>query len=179
MCKNMCKKLLVFSLAFFLSLLSLQFFNLRNETISQKTTANLTIPDNSQTVQVIRPTSYNYVPSAIDCFQNFQTAVAENDKETVISLINFPIEVQFINKKNQPYYKIIKSENEFLSNYDKIFDDSFKIFISQRKTSQLLFSTSGEIFIWKSIIRMKPFYTNDSRSSEVKVISLNKYPSYQ
>ncbi len=168
----MCKKLLVFSLAFCLGLLSLQLFKLNNETSPQKTIADSTISDNSQSVQI------NQQSPIADFFHNFQRAVAKDDRKAVVSLINFPIEVQLFDKKHQPYYKIIKNENEFLLNYDKIFDESFRIFIARRKTSQLLFSTSGEIFIMRSEIRIKPFYTNDNGNFEVKIISL-KYPSYQ
>jgi hypothetical protein len=171
--KFMFKKLLIFSLAFCLGLISLQLLKLNSETVSQKTTADINVSDTSQIVQTIQPKSVATL--AGDCYRDFKAAVAENEK--VASLIYFPIEVQFINKKSKPYYNVIKNEKEFLLNYDRIFDDSFKKFIVQGKAN-LGFSTSGEIFIYRSEIRLKPFYKNDGRDAEVKVIKINKYPTY-
>lgn len=149
----MCKKLIVFSAAFSLGV---AFFHLveRTPEISQQLTATTEIVSvNSRPVQPINGVKV--------FFENLQKAIAENDKATVISLINFPIKATLIVDGKKPVVKTIKSANEFLLNYDKIFDDSFKESISETKPESFSYSTSCRIFSLKSGIEMKIFGIGD------------------
>ena len=173
------KKLLIFALAFCLGLISSQFFEFNGEPAFQQANSNLSISNNPQTTEIQAKSNNNYVSSVINCFHSFQIAIAENDKEKVASLINFPIEIDFLNKELEPdRHKIIKNENEFLLSYDEIFDQSFKKFLTTSKCVKPLFSTSGETFICRHELRLKPLYNEVEQTFEAKITHINKFSSY-
>lgn len=175
----MYKRLLVFSLAFclgvgFLQLFKPDYIEPDNDVSPQNRLTDQTVPNVSQSIQS------NWQKSAfVDCLYNFQNALAEDDKNTVVSLMKFPVEVTLYNEKDKPYIKKFKNKEEFLQNYDKIFDASFKRFIARLKSSHLFASTSGEVFILRSQLRFKSFYENDGRNFEIKVTSINKYSNFK
>lgn len=63
-------------------------------------------------------------------FLKFQKAVAENDKKTVASMIDYPHNVRFPNDRHGRGLRIIKNEKEFIKNFDKIFANKFREFIA-------------------------------------------------
>jgi len=167
----MWKKWLVFSLAFCLSLLLLQLLKPGVKTASVELPSNPPISENHSTVRSEYQISVENRASFQELLDKFQNAVARNDKETIVSLVSFPVDVKVINK---PYEKEVRSEKEFLRNYDKIFDDSLKQCISQIDT-KLLFSSSGEVFVMSGgriSVRMKRFYKTADANIEVKIINL-------
>jgi hypothetical protein len=172
----MCKKLLVFSLTFCFGLISFQFLKLKMESASQETTQAL-IQNPVQATQNVQPN--DYIVSTRNCLSNLQTALASDDRNTVVSLINFPIEIGFKNKKNRSYSVKFKNEAEFLRNYDKIFDSSYKQFIAELTYRNLYYSTSGEMFVNRSELRFARFHKENSENFEVKIISINKYSTYK
>jgi len=167
---DMWKKLLVFSAAFCLSLILLTLLKPKAETNPVELPASPMISNDSEPVQTAIRISLKHASAFKNSLLNLQNAVTKNDKETVVSLINFPVEVGFLNKKNKSYYKDIKSETEFLQTYDKIFDEPFKKCIAQMEPDKLLFSTSGEVF--NSGLRMDRIYKNNGSDFEVKIIKL-------
>lgn len=172
----MFKKLFVLILTFGLGVAVWQLSKLTNQT-QQFEDNCFTISHRSEAAQVT-PQKITKVSAAIETLQIFQTALAKNDKEAVVSLINFPVDVEFIDKRERPHSKKIQNEKEFLEIYDSFFDDNYRKFISKVKAEQLLFSTSGEIFIYRSEIRMKPFITDDENNYVVKIIRLTKFSNY-
>jgi hypothetical protein len=64
--------------------------------------------------------------------------------------------------------------SEFLRDYDKIFDESFKANISQIDTNNLLFSSSGTVFVSPGV-RMERFYKNGSTNFKIKIIEILRY----
>jgi hypothetical protein len=176
----MWKKLLIFSLTFCLGLISLLLFNSFNKKASQSIVSNPTVSNTTETLQTTSQNPTNFVSIADDFFYRFQNAIEKNDKQTVVSLINFPVEVQFVNKQNKPYFKKFRNDAEFLRNYDEIFDALLKQHISEQETKRLLFSTGREVFTQRSEIIMKPFYKNNSQDFEIKIGAINKlYSSYK
>ncbi len=167
----MFKKLLVFSLAFCLGLIAIQFLKSKSELFLAEIVSKPTTSNNSLPAQSFWQISVDNKSSFENLISNFQNAVAVSDSETVISLINFPIEVELITGKNKSPHKEIKNEKEFLLNYDKIFADSFKKCISQVKTDKLLFSTTGQVLTWGNEIRMQHLEVNGN-DFEVKIVRL-------
>jgi hypothetical protein len=170
--QNSWKKWLVFSLAFCLSLLFLQLQKPEVQPDSVELPSNPVISENLSTVRSEYQISVENRALFKDLLDKFQNAVAKNDKETVVSLVSFPVDVEFVKK---PYYKEVRTEKEFLQNYDRIFDDPLKQCISQIDTDKLLFVTNGTVFVARGndiIVRMERFNNNDSESFEVKIIDL-------
>jgi hypothetical protein len=87
----MFKRLLVFSLAFCLSLILLQFLKPHYETCPVRVVTNPTISNDSRPIQSDRQISVSHNSSFKDLIQKFQNALAQDDKETIISLIKFPV----------------------------------------------------------------------------------------
>ena len=152
---SMCKKFLVFSLTFCMGFISNQFAKQTDKTSHKSTTSVSAVENNPQTesVKSLKPIS--------DFIINFQNAVARNDKETVASFIKFPIKVKLNFDDKKHLEKVIKSENEFLSNYDRIFDNSLKNSISEIKPEKYFINTGCEIFFFQIGIRMKMFGVKD------------------
>jgi len=176
--KIMCKKLLVFSLAFCLGVISLIFINLEKGTSLQNTLPDSTNPDIYQNTQTKSQSLSEYFTAINNFFYSFQNAVAENDKEKVVSLIKFPIKVTLTDKKGKPFEKIINSEAEFLQNYNKIFDEPFKRIISRLETEKFrseVGSYRSEVWSHKHEIRMKAFDKNGGKEFDIKIIELNNY----
>lgn len=168
----MCKKLLVFLASFCLGVVFIQLVKQTNKTSQQPIVLIETVPDNSQSIQPINPVKV--------FFEKFQKAAAENDKATVVSLINFPIKVVLIIEGKKLAVKIIKSADEFLLNYDKIFDDSFKESISQTKSEFFWYSTSCEVSSLRSGIKIKIFGIGDimeiykRKDLDIKITELDR-----
>src|SRR5215207_2320882 len=120
----MWKKLIVFSLAFGLSLISLQIIKQKIKPIEIEVVSNPPISNESALSVSVSETSQNSISMFEECVRKFKRAVAENDRETVASLISFPLIVGVMDKKEKPHLVEIKNSDEFLANYDKIFDDS-------------------------------------------------------
>lgn len=147
----MCKKLLVFALAFCFGLLSLQvikqiesfyssideanFSEVANLQSANINAPNINIKDNPQTIpeteegRFFMPTSRSD-EEVIDFFIKFQDAVARRDKKTVASMLEYPVCVRFaVGDLKRKGCRLLRPET-FLKNYDKIFDNDFKRFIA-------------------------------------------------
>jgi hypothetical protein len=170
----MWKKLFVFLLSFGVSLLSLQFLKPKIETNSVEVPSNPVISSSPPAVRSEYRTSVENRSSFENFLDDFQKAVARNDRETVVSLVNFPVDVFRAGEKNKPFSKKINSKPEFLRDYDKIFDESFKANISQIDTNNLLFSSSGTVFVSPGV-RMERFYKNGSTNFKIKIIEILRY----
>lgn len=186
----MWKKLLVFSLAFGLSLILLQFLKPKVQPHLVEIIPSPTILNNSSPVQTNKQISSNNSSSFEDLFQKFKNAVAQNDKETIASLINFPLTVGFMDKKDKPYFKEIKNSDEFFANYNKIFDEtSIKcIALADNSNGGLIktsgYNSSGEFFNISFLklnrrlryfsVTMDRIYKNDNTNFEIKIIKFFK-----
>ena len=178
----MWKKLIVFSLAFGLSLILLHILKPKIPTDSVEFVSSPTLSNNSQIINPNQQVSVNYISSVNDFFHKFQNALTADDRETTVSLIKFPIEISFIDKRNKAHLKRFKNEAELLQNYDKIFDNSFKKTIAQIEARNLLLIVGvprSEFWTARHEIRMKPFNKNNNEDFEIKVISIKKYSSYK
>jgi hypothetical protein len=164
----MCKKLFVFWLAFCLGLIASQTIK-RTEYFCSQNTSNLadinsiqsvnekivdiSAPLNSKNFEEeknrFRAAGLDDEKEVINFFTNFQRAVAEDDRRTVASMMNYPLFVLYASAhyrlmKNQTVYgSRIKNKAIFLKNYDRIFDDDFKKFISDVKLEELGAMYSG------------------------------------
>ncbi|MEP7037429.1 MAG: hypothetical protein ABI891_03720 [Acidobacteriota bacterium] len=169
----MCKKFVVFSLAFCLGFISIQLAKQNNET-SQKSTTSVLAVENSPQTESAKPSK-----PISDFIINFQDAVARNDKETVVSFIKFPIKVKLNVNDKKHFEEVIKNENELLSNYDKIFDNSLKTSISEIKPENFFVDTGCEVFFLQIGIRIKMFGVNDildiskTKNLDLKIINLD------
>lgn len=169
--KFMWKKLLVFALAFCLGIVVIQIFT-QNDEFEPPLIPNSNVQDNSRPTQ-----SYKQISLF---FNDFQKAVAENNKAKVASFIKFPVEVQYIGSNGKLVEKTVKSETEFLLNYNKIFDNSFKDSISLINSERFFISTSCEMFFMQNGIRMKVFGVNSIseipkiKDLEIKIIQLHR-----
>lgn len=168
----MLKKLLVFLFAFGLSLGLMRLLEPKSCTADLKTVSTAATSNSTSTAQNDKQISLNNVSLYKDLLNKFQDFVAKSDKETVASLINFPLDVSFKDRKNKSKYKQIKSKDEFLLNYDKIFDNSFKQCTARIDKSKLLFSTSGIVFTLENAVRMERIHKADSNDFEIKIVAL-------
>lgn len=168
----MCKKLFVFSTAFCLGVVFIQVIKQTNKDPQPLAEVSENISNNPQPTQPIN--------SVKVFFENFQKAVAGNDKATVVSLLNFPIKATLIVDGRKPVIKTIKSANEFLSEYDKIFDDSLKKSISQTEFELFSYSTSCKVSSLRSGVEMKIFGISDimeifkRKDLNIKVVKLGR-----
>ncbi len=178
----MWKRWIVFLSAFCLSLILLALLNnkfksdsLQSEVKpnSQEIPSNQVISGNSSTVKSKYSLSVEHRDLFKDLLIKFRDAVAANDKGTVASLLNYPVEIEFINKRKNRYYKEVRDEAEFLQDYNKIFDESFKRCVEQTDPNKLLFSSSGDVFVFPQV-RMELFHKNNGASFEAKVIRLSR-----
>lgn len=178
----MFKKLLVFSLAFGLSLILLPVFKPKVETDLIEVTLNPTVSNTSLLVQTNIQNSINNISQFDDLVQKFKNAAAQNDRETVASLINFPVPIIFLSKKSSFHIKKIQNRDEFLKNYDEIFDDLSKQYIIQTKPDHISYNRGGEGFYYSSKvlqncifgIRLDRIYKNDNNIIEIKIMTLSK-----
>ncbi|HVE60164.1 MAG TPA: hypothetical protein VNB22_25335 [Pyrinomonadaceae bacterium] len=178
----MLKRGLIFSLAFGLSLILLQFLKPKVQTESVEIISSPTLSSNSQIINPNQQDAVNYISSVNNFFHKFQNALGADDKETIVSLIKFPVEISFIDKRNKAHLKSFKNEAELLQDYDKIFDYSFKKTIAQIEARNLLLIVGvphSEFWTAGHEIRMKPFNKNNDEDFEIKVISINKHSSYK
>jgi hypothetical protein len=106
----MWKKLFVFLLSFGVSLLSLQFLKPKIETNSVEVPSNPVISSSPPAVRSEYRTSVENRSSFENFLDDFQKAVARNDRETVVSLVNFPVDVFRAGEKNKPFSKKINSK---------------------------------------------------------------------
>ena len=162
MCKNMCKKLLVFSLAFCLGLIlsnklnqSLNFSPLENQTSMSSEKQNISNPKVEADAFSLYLES-DYVPnsnakdrddeeywkaafdSKEECesfFLKFQKAVANDDRKTVASMISFSVNTSINRKLEQSNKKI--GRKSFFQKYDQIFHPKYKKEILSFKTRDL------------------------------------------
>ena len=170
----MWKKLLVFSSAFCLSLFLVQLLKPIVQTDSIEASSNPPISNNLSKIKTEYEISVEF-RFFTDLFNKFQKAVAKNDKKTVSSLVYFPIDIEIVGKKNKLYKKRIKSEIEFLQNYDVILDNSFKQCISGISKNELILLDNSTLSVHqkgKIVIRIDRYYKSDSRSFEVKIFDL-------
>lgn len=135
--KLMCKKLLVFLLAFGVGIVFIQLFRQNEKKLQEPIILTESISENSQNAQPFNPIGI--------FFSKFKKAVEEDDREMVASSIKFPVKIVFNNSGKKSSTIIIKNEAEFLLNYDQIFDDSVKDIIYQTKTGTFLVTLSGVI----------------------------------
>ena len=161
----MCKNLLIFLLAFCLSLISIQLLKQNDEIIQQPIISVSAVENDPQNE------SSKTLKPIIDFINNFQNAVERNDKSTVASFIKFPIKVRLTGNK-KPFEKTIKTKDELLSNYDRIFDTSLKNLISEIKSEKFLINTGCETFFLQNGIRIKMFGVNDLGISKTKDLNL-------
>ena len=166
----MVKKLFVFVLAFCLSLALIQFLRSKRESNSVEIISNSVAQNGPLPALTNKQISFNNISAFEKLLHNFQESVAKNDKEAVVSLLKFPVDVYLRGKNDNPHLNKIKSEKELLLNYDKIFDNSFKKCISRSEPENLSFSTSGDVF--NSAIRMRRIYENSGTNFDIKVIQL-------
>jgi len=170
----MWKKLIVFSLTLCLSLVLLQVIKYKIEPVQNKVASSAPTSNEQTPFQTAWNISRNSNFLFGDCVRKLQKALAENDRKTVVSLIKLPIEVRLFSKGMQTryYFKELKNENEFLANYDKIFDDPFGERISRINADKLFYSSSGEVFTPNHEIRMDRIYKNNDPNFEIKIIKL-------
>lgn len=140
----MCKKLLVFLLAFGLGIGLIQFVKNNESSFQDSLVIDEMPPENSEIVQQFNPISTFFI--------KYKKAVEEDKREIVVSSIKFPVKVFINDSGKKSSTKIIKNEAEFLSNYDQIFDDSVKNIIYQTETEHFSVSTSGVIFNKSGIV---------------------------
>lgn len=146
----MCKKLLVFLLAFGLGITFIRLFDQKFDTdyvineeqtlaiSEQKSRTNL---NSTKSVDLSISSDSNKSRffaagveddnEVIDFYLKFQKAVAENDKTTVSTMVIYPLRVNFPTDSAEKKYTFIKSRKELLKNYDKIFDSNLKEFIAK------------------------------------------------
>lgn len=164
----MFKKLLVFSLAFCLGLISSPNNDTKTESVEQLIVSVETASSNLQSIQ-------SNQPNQIDAFfRDFQQAIANDEKETVVSFLDFPLQINVVDNKNK--FRIIKIETKesLLKNYNAIFDGKLKQFISQTKPEKFLVTANGEISTLRGEIRMTSLYKRDTKKLEIKVVKLTK-----
>lgn len=150
----MCKRLLVFSLAFCLALLFSQIIEQFKTTFAenQKTVALKAVDStqvDSNSLHFSNFVNTSNVQQAIkdngrfgvagveqdkevkDLYLKFQRAVVEDDRKTVASLINYPLNVNFPTDKPNRNYTLIKNKKIFLDVYDRIFHKKLIEFIAR------------------------------------------------
>lgn len=64
-------------------------------------------------------------------YLKFQKAVAENDRKTVSTLLEYPLRVYYSTDVSRKKYRFIKNRKEFSRDYDKIFGNKLKKFIAK------------------------------------------------
>lgn len=132
----MCKKLLVFSLTFCLSLISLQITerfktdSIKNQQLVNLETTNSTQIDSNHSnlsdfgetfdAQTIVKANSRFGAAGIeddkevkDLYLKFQKAVAKDDRKTVASLMIYPLRVTFPTDKPDRNYTHIKNKKSF------------------------------------------------------------------
>lgn len=66
---------------------------------------------------------------ARDFFTRFQRAVANDDRETVALLMNYPLRANFPLDESIREYRSIRDKRSFLAVYDTLFDERLKQFV--------------------------------------------------
>lgn len=90
---------------------------------------------------------------AHELWESFQNAVAADDRDTVASLMSYPLSVNYPADEIGVPYRKISSKRAFLRAYEKIFDDDVKRFIASTSASDLsarsegILTPRGEIWI--------------------------------
>ncbi|MEW9097044.1 MAG: hypothetical protein AB2417_18360 [Clostridiaceae bacterium] len=83
-------------------------------------------------------------------FNNIKELVASDDKEKVYEYINFPINVHIDGKK-----VAIETKDQFIKNYDKIFNDNIKAKLANQKVEETFVNADGVMVgdgeIWISV----------------------------
>ncbi|MBU5483689.1 hypothetical protein KQI86_05055 [Clostridium sp. MSJ-11] len=83
-------------------------------------------------------------------FNNIKELVASNDKEKVAEYINFPINVHIGGKK-----VAIETKDQFIKNYDEIFNDNVKAKLANQKVEETFVNADGIMVgdgeIWISV----------------------------
>ena len=181
--KFMFKKLLVFALAFGMGLTSFQISKQKIKPLDVEGVSNTTISNKPVSSAPDFKPSQDSISLFEECVRKFKKAVAENDQETVASVINFPIFVGLPDENDSPSFKEIKNSDEFIANYDKIFNDSFKRCISQMELDRMDYRSRHEAFNYSSIridrsiysfgIKMGGYKIND-KDFGVKITNLSR-----
>lgn len=73
-----------------------------------------------------------------DTFNNIKELVASDDKEKVAEYINFPINVHIGGKK-----VAIETKDQFIKNYDEIFNDNVKAKLANQKVEETFVNADG------------------------------------
>lgn len=177
----MWKKLFVLLLTFCLGFFAFQFLHSSSETTPQNIIIEPDVIVPTQPVQNDLQKPPDVVATVRECLYKFKDAVRKNDEKAVVSLINFPIEIGFTNQQGKIYYKKIRNESEFLADYSKIFDDSFKEYISELGSDRLLYrvGTPLEVFTSRSELKLSQFYINGDEKFEIKISEILKYKDYK
>ncbi|WP_315120144.1 hypothetical protein [uncultured Clostridium sp.] len=85
-----------------------------------------------------------------DAFNKIKELVASDDKEKVSEYINFPINVHIDGKK-----VAIETKNQFIKNYDEIFNDNVKAKLANQKVEETFVNDNGVMVgdgeIWISV----------------------------
>ncbi len=114
---------------------------------------------------------------AYDLWQSFQNAVAADDRDTVASLMNYPLRVNYPADKIGVSYRRISSKRAFVRSYEKIFDDDVKRFIAATSPSDLWARSEGILTprgeIWIGINCIGSGRSDCSTGHEIKIRTIH------
>ena len=107
---------------------------------------------------------------AVVFFDSLQKAIASNDRNSVATMIHFPLRVMLHGKR-----AVIKNRGEFLRQYDSVFDASVRCAIAHAKRSQVWgnwqgFTVASGVMWWER---------SNSRNSPFRLITVNNGAFYE
>lgn len=112
-----------------------------------------------------------------DVWETFQTAVSNDDRDTVANLMRYPLQVYFPTDTDRSTYRMIANKKAFLRSYDKLFDDDVKQFVANTSSSDLWERSNGILTprgeIWIDIICVGTGRNNCSTGYDTKIRTIH------